>query len=406
MSTALSPEAAGRPTAASSARVGIRAGGSHIPALDGVRGLAILMVMFFHLYHVPHGAARVWVMGTKVSSFGQSGVDLFFVLSGFLITGILLDAKPTAHYFRNFYARRTLRIFPLYYLVLVAAAVATVLIPNSPVHLPHGWAQLSLWLYVCNIPMALWGLDAPGLTHFWSLAVEEQFYLVWPAVVRFCSVRTIRVITIVAFFVALALRWWFAHPGTEAGAHAAFYFTLCRVDALAVGALLATFFRSELAMSRVRAWRTSVLIAAVVLAGASWVVLPKGDTGLGVIFKHSILALLFGAVLCVAADVHADTVLRRVFEQRWLRLLGKYSYGLYVYHGVFGYLFGTLMPIGTLAEKLNGAAAAIVVHLVVGMIVSFLVAYLSWHLYEAQWLKLKKYFEYREPRVANPTPET
>jgi peptidoglycan/LPS O-acetylase OafA/YrhL len=271
-------------------------------------------------------------------------------------------------------------------------------LPNTPVHLPHGWPQLYLWLYVCNIPMALWGLDAPGLTHFWSLAVEEQFYLVWPTVVRFCRVRVVQAITVVAFVVALALRLWFARGGTEAGAHAAFYFTLCRVDALAVGALLATLFRSEHAMALVRSWRNAALIVAVVLAGVSWVVLPKGDTGLGVIFKHSILAVLFGAILSVAADVRSDTALRRAFEHRWLRLLGKYSYGLYVYHGVFGYLFGTLVPVDTMAQRFHSPAAAIALHLGVGMLVSFVVAYLSWHLYEAQWLKLKKYFEYREPR--------
>src|SRR6185295_16426951 len=164
----------------------------HVPALDAIRGLAILLVTGYRFWSPPaEEAANDWL--TSLFSLGLRGVDLFFVLSGFLITSILLDAKQKPHYFRNFYMRRTLRIFPLYYAVL---AVTFVLLPLAgwsttrlfpEAHANQGW----LWFYGANVLQSLrgeWCLG--GFNHFWSLAVEEHFYLVWPLVIYCCSRRT------------------------------------------------------------------------------------------------------------------------------------------------------------------------------------------------------------------------
>src|SRR5262245_10664845 len=161
---------------------------SHIPALDGIRGIAILLVLLFHFGQYGHGlpypAVFVDKLFHRICQIGWVGVDLFFVLSGFLITGILYDSKGRNHYFRNFYVRRCLRILPLYYFSLILFLI--VLPKLFPLH--TGFRSLRqdsfwYWTYLSNVRVAYRGWDSFGvLDHFWSLAVEEQFYLLWPIV--------------------------------------------------------------------------------------------------------------------------------------------------------------------------------------------------------------------------------
>jgi peptidoglycan/LPS O-acetylase OafA/YrhL len=166
--------------------LGSRVPGARYAALDGLRGFAILMVLFVHFIGdaTPHTAVERALV--KLANYGIWGVDLFFVLSGFLITGILHDAKSSPHYFRDFYVRRTLRIFPLYYSAL---ALLFGVLPVLPVAYPAGLAESArhqawLWCYVTNVYLARAGAWAlPYVSHFWSLAVEEHFYLLWPIVV-------------------------------------------------------------------------------------------------------------------------------------------------------------------------------------------------------------------------------
>ena len=185
----------------------------HILALDGLRGMAILGVILFHaaVEYAPSTLSGK-ALGA-VFNVGWGGVDLFFVLSGFLITGILLETRGTAGFFRNFYARRTLRIFPLYYGVLF---VIFVVLPHyRPFDTPglqtiarnQGW----FWTYLTNFGFIVHGSvfgnsDWLLLNHFWSLAVEEQFYLVWPLLVYLLSGRSLRVICVFLFVEALFLR--------------------------------------------------------------------------------------------------------------------------------------------------------------------------------------------------------
>ena len=161
----------------------------HLPALDGVRGFAVLGVACSHLFPAtPHSPLEAFVHSTF--AFGASGVDLFFVLSGFLITGILFDSLPDPGFFRKFYARRVLRIFPLYYGVLAAFAVAALVFGLNFHH-----QLLSLALYLQNTHLVAqpirdyFGPTGLPLPHFWSLAIEEQFYLVWPVTVYFLRTR-------------------------------------------------------------------------------------------------------------------------------------------------------------------------------------------------------------------------
>src|SRR5688572_7114217 len=147
----------------------------HIPALDGLRGIAVLIVLGFHIFpnHV---------------KFGWAGVDLFFVLSGFLITGILLESKGTPNYYRNYLAKRTLRIFPLYYFFLIVFFIVFPLVGYSDSIYNYDYlssTQSWYWLYIQNWRI-FFDPHYPGediISHFWSLAIEEQFYIFWPLVI-------------------------------------------------------------------------------------------------------------------------------------------------------------------------------------------------------------------------------
>jgi len=220
-------------------RTEVAAGDKRIPVLDGVRGIAIAMVMLFHfdfLYHLHFTAADASLplldeLVSKTLGAGWSGVDLFFVLSGFLITGILYDAKgPARRFFGSFYARRALRIFPAYYGFLALLVIALPLVGEPDPS--HRIAAALPWYgsYLTNIREAI----DPGIRgdvlfvgHIWSVAVEEQFYLLWPAFVFLFSRRTLLWVCAAGVVLALALRVSFEladlpfRPGVhaDAGAH-------------------------------------------------------------------------------------------------------------------------------------------------------------------------------------------
>jgi peptidoglycan/LPS O-acetylase OafA/YrhL len=199
-----------------------RPAGARIPALDGIRGIAILCVMLYHFTF--YGGIEPTLIVDKVyyhtALVGWFGVDLFFVLSGFLITGILYDTASAPQYFRNFYARRVLRIFPLYYGTLaVFFFLIPLVIDISDTFEELLRDQLWYWSYLVNVQIALeYWPSFFALGHFWSLAVEEQFYLVWPLVVFFLKRRSLIAICVVCIVGAFLVRVGRAGDRRAAGA--------------------------------------------------------------------------------------------------------------------------------------------------------------------------------------------
>ena len=373
-----------------------RAHTGFIPALDGLRGIAIILVLLHHLTtYRPTRGIDMWI--ASVPLIGWAGVDLFFVLSGFLITGILIDARGGRRYFTSFYARRTLRIFPLYYLVLF---LALVVLPNfaalhkvlvGPYPLPP---LLPYWLYLTNFSIADRGLVHGLLDVSWSLAVEEQFYLVWAVVIWLCPPRLVGWLC-GAIIVAEPLARWFAlSRGVEP--LSVYVLPWFRLDGLATGALVAWLLRRG-HMPSLDRW--APLAAAAGVLGFIAIAYKSGDSWWWqpLIQKvgFSLIALTAGAMVVSAVGRPAHTLWPRLLSVGWLRAFGKYSYCLYLTHlAVMRAIRGYVFDPAKVEMLANDPWTGQVLFYAVAIAPAFALAWVSWRTFEAPILALKAKFPY------------
>jgi peptidoglycan/LPS O-acetylase OafA/YrhL len=321
---------------------------------------------------------------------GWIGVDLFFVLSGYLITGVLLDAKRRPDYFKNFYARRALRILPLYYGFL---AVILLIPRQTPIasslgadyladHMLWFWTHTTNWLMAS--PSGYAGASRAGFGGLWSLAIEEQFYLAWPIIVLLTSRRGLALTCGLLWLGAIATRTWLAL--SAAPVPVAYVVTPARLDPLLVGALLALAARRPNALSamphRAAIGVGIVGLACFVLIGHSPT--PQ-DTGLFAIVVTT-LAVGWGGTLGITLTGRSRQWCAAM-EHPALRWCGRYSYAMYLFQPAIDHL---LRGSGISAERLGfwGFGG-------LGFGCTCAAAFASWHLWEKHWLALKDRFPRR-----------
>jgi peptidoglycan/LPS O-acetylase OafA/YrhL len=406
------------------------------PVLDGVRGLAIALVLACHMTILENMSNPLDHFVSGVTFLGWTGVDLFFVLSGFLITGILWDAKERAHYFRNFYARRVLRIFPLYYLMLLVCFVLIPLVlphvlgrvfsPSAAEHLQakigryveateyQGW----FWTYLCNIAMAIQRRMLGGVLQVcWSLAIEEQFYIVWPLIVFMCGRRALMRVCagLVVFSLLFRVATELILPlrGCSAGETyvVTYVTTLSRMDGLGAGALLAMLVRGPgadiVAMARV--CRPMLLVCAplaIIIAVADTLnpaynreVGPQiGQTPVFQTVGLTLTVLSFASLLVLALGAPAGSGLNRFFTSRPLRTLGKYAYAMYLFHfavrAIVAHLIISPSPTALFHFPTTGGSQIVgqLIYWPLSVGLTFVAAWISWRVFEGPILKLKRLF--------------
>ncbi len=373
----------------------------HMPALDGIRGVAILLVMVCHFTRIMDPNTPSQLLFSKLTEAGWTGVDLFFVLSGFLITGILLDSKDSASYFFSFYMRRILRIFPLYYTACFVYLVAVPLVQNHLGLLTsvHSIAsdQVWFWAYSANWGQAVSGRPFNALVHFWSLAIEEQFYLVWPLVVRVTSERTFARLCIALVLVSQLLRIMLFLKGFSL--FVIFQITVTRLDGLALGALAALAVRDERWLARA----DSSLKYLIPLPFVGLVVLgivSRGFTQINgplvVLFSPLLLAVMFAGIL-LSAIVRRGSKFETLLRAPWLRSCGKYSYAMYVFHLPMMMIVEHQNKYFFLRASINAIPGISRILVVVGYVImssllTYVVARLSWWALESHFINLKRHF--------------
>jgi peptidoglycan/LPS O-acetylase OafA/YrhL len=389
-------------------------GSGHMLVLDGFRGIAILLVLMHHfggsVLPDSHSTLAAKLLA-KIYAAGWIGVEMFFVLSGFLITTILLRAKANNGSLTSFFGRRVLRIFPLYYLFLVLfLAVFPAVFPEQTAVGEQVIAdQAYYWSYLNNFYMIFilqhWAPYNCG--HLWSLAVEEQFYIFWPFCVYFLGSRKLACLTIfiicaspfarfgtMVFSDSLSLSFAGATSTTSA-LFANYLLTPLRMDGLAAGSLIALAARRSYSLKAVLPLlRVAVVMAFCVLSVL--LIMLRGNFSW---LNHSVqlvgftlLSALFGSLIVFCLTCDQNNVVRRSLESPVLRFFGKYSYSMYIFH----------MPLIVILDRygLSEIMARIcpnpylrsIWYVAMMTIVTSGIALITWHLLEKRFLSLKSFF--------------
>jgi len=305
-----------------------------MPELDAIRGLAILGVVLYHLFY--------WVQDLRLFSHwqrifllsmspGQFGVNLFFVLSGFLITGILIESKSTTKYYTRFYFRRALRILPAYYFTLFLLVLLGLT--------SRGFLLMSC--FYCSNLSGLFGI-ALSYTVLWSLAVEEHYYLLWPfAVKRFSPSRLMWLLSAIILASPLSRLLYHLHAFHNGLSNATYgYYTWNNADGLALGSFMAILIRRPgWRRQELRNLSVGLLVLAILIAAAGYPHILSRTTALGEALQVVPWNLASGALLGSALLLGSSSK-RRFVSPPPLVFLGHISYGLYLYHLIFLSAYG------------------------------------------------------------------
>jgi peptidoglycan/LPS O-acetylase OafA/YrhL len=369
--------------------------------LDGLRGIAVILVMALHIFK----RASLFTANptlhfiTSLTSVGWVGVDIFFVLSGFLITSILLKTKEKKDYFKNFYMRRALRIFPLYFVCVAVIlyfipVLDGVFVPEVPRVIPFLLLYQQNWINILggDLWMTLY------LSVTWSLAIEEQFYLVWPAIVFFSRKETLLRISIGIIAASILARIIGVFFWGDIGQVTNFFFynTFTRFEQLVFGALLAMAFIHADWRERLRRISLPVFLLFLIiflglcLASLPGVPHPIYNNYPLTLAGYTVSSVFTAALIAYLMSNENSTMLHVFFRNRILVFFGKHSYAMYLIH----------MPIALIFMEFfwkNGYRGwqIYVEYVALAFGVTILISFITWHVFEKHMLNLKKYFEYQ-----------
>lgn len=360
-----------------------------IPELDGIRGLAILLVLLYHYVAVaiPDDAGSGLLALRQILSNGWSGVDLFFVLSGFLIAGILIDNRHTANYFKVFYIRRVNRIFPLYYLFLAIFIGLQQFGPRT------GWFSEGIFanafpiapyfVHLQNFSMAIRGtFGNEFLAMTWSLAIEEHFYLFLPLLIRRSKANRLPITFL--FFIGLTLG---LRAALGSGSYTGFVVTPWRLDALFLGSLLAVIVRSDEVMNWLKARLVGIQIAFVFLF--VFVLYSTFTEELGSL-DHLFVFGLFYTLLIFLTLMEKESRLARFFRNPALINIGLIAYGLYLFHQLVN---GLLHDVLFRDVPIFDSPATILTTLL-ALVVTYLLSQATYNLFEKRFIAFGHRFRY------------
>jgi peptidoglycan/LPS O-acetylase OafA/YrhL len=354
---------------------------AYYPALAGLRGIAILMVICYHSFNFIY-----------LFKIGWTGVDLFFVLSGFLITDILLTTKEETNFLRNFYMRRILRIFPIYYISLIICffILPKLRISNDDLNYflnyqKWFWFYLQNWLFVFKDP-----LRNDFLSHFWTLALEEQFYLVWPWIILIIN-KPQKLITILLsillglFFIRLLL--WSIHIKNVSYENL-FFFT--RADGLCIGCIIACLQHSEFPSSKesYKVLLLAITISFVCMTFAKFFWqhnLPYMATCI-----YTSIAIFFGIIVYMC--LNKNNFLYSFFNIRVLKFFGKISYSLYIIHWPVHKLLTKSLNSAVNEHLILPSFISAILTQGILILISIVLSVISYYCIEIHFLKLKRFF--------------
>jgi peptidoglycan/LPS O-acetylase OafA/YrhL len=353
--------------------------GDYFPALDGLRGLAILMIILYHNFDFLPLTYLAW-----------SGVDLFFVLSGFLITGILIKKRDSARFLLNFYARRVLRIFPIYYLSIILFLFILPNLIKYPISLDYFiinqywfWLEIQNWLFILKL-----NGNNNFLNHFWSLALEEQFYLVSPWIIllikQFQSIISFLLSTLLLLLV-LRLTLWYLQVKNISYIN---LYAFTRIDGLCMGSLLA-IFRSQgsFKMGKFNRVLNILFILLVFFVFPYFKFFYNTRLPYLAICLYPAIAFFWGII--VWSSIRPERLMYRIFNNKFLIFFGKISYGLYIFHWPINKILQLRLEIFTNREFLfwNNLLLALI-----STSIAILISTISYFTYERYFLGLKRYF--------------
>lgn len=341
--------------------------------LDGLRGFAAFSVLIFHFFLSPTliGDISDVRLIQKLTEILQHGVTLFFVLSGFVITRILIKSKDENTYFSRFYKNRVLRIFPLYYLYLIIHFyVFPAIFDNGP-NLNFS-EQFPIYFYLQNMSW-LTGLKVIGPGHFWSLAVEEHFYLFWPLIIYFYPRKHMRFLTVFLICISVPIKYIFLQNNIDIN-----YNTFSRFDSIMIGCFIAVFeYENKYILPKINIRLILSIIVPLSILGLFLYLFQDNVFMLKSSLKHLILGLFFGLLIYFLISDSNSIGFSRILNSVFMQYFGKISYGLYVWH---------MLAISIVSQFGFGAWY---INLFLTFIITISLAHLSYFYFEKYFLKLK-----------------